>query len=411
MILIVCWIGIPANKDVLAITPRDALPEALPLSDIDEVNLEDRSLLPIAKDWAKAARDEAFRRYQKAVLDLLNQWMIPVTSLSLPKIKSDCSSVQRGIVDGCKKGVRGQVAYCKQALRDAIAKCKNDVKSEIDRCKKSTINPLKKIECESRRYKIPECETKRIDVPLCEFDRLTAACCETMRPQAAAMCAAGVSVSEITKQVQALQTYCSIGTGFAKSAVKSYLTGQAIGFIADAQELQTIGKTIKVAQKISDSKKKFDQWTEGMTQAAEGKYADAQKALVAISSQINPNLKDAAAWMEAAKAVAAKDMDGLVDKLTSTVNDMKYVQQASKIVMNVQTVSNDIKAISEAAKKCSQLPTELQPENFAAFKKVKSEKDVAVALAAYEKAVQGAQSKVAFCLTVFSKAARTLSFS
>lgn len=178
--------------------------------------------------WAKIAQ-------QKGKETIAQAWARQVSSLSKPVTKANtaqqkllCPQITRSVVDSCRRGVRIQAAYCKQVKKDSIAKCKNDVRSKTDKCKKTTVF---KPACERHRPEIPKCKTSRIDGLLCEVDRLTAACCEELNSQARAMCSAGVLAVLIQKQVQSAQAMCSVATGLAKTAVKSYLSGQALGLL------------------------------------------------------------------------------------------------------------------------------------------------------------------------------------
>jgi len=273
-----------------------SMPDFLPAPDVEAREAQKTS--DANGRWAKVAQQKGKEAFSQAWTRQVSALSKPVTKANTAQQKALCPQITRSVVDSCKRGVRTQTAYCKQAKKDSIAKCKNDVRSKIDKCKKTTVF---KPACERYRPEIPKCETSRIDIPLCEVDRLTAASCEGLRNQAEAMCSAGVSTASIQKQVQSAQAMCQVATGLAKTATKSYLSGQALGILTQLESIQTIGETVQVLKKADQTRAQFEQWSSGLQAAAEGRIKDAQKSLGSSASQISPGIGNAMAWVDAAQ--------------------------------------------------------------------------------------------------------------
>lgn len=269
-----------------------SMPEFLPAPDVEVRQAQKK---PTTNErWGKVAQQKGKEAFEQAWTRQVSALSKPVTKANTAQQKALCPQITRSVVDSCKRGVRAQTAYCKQAKKDSIAKCKNDVRSKIDKCKKNTVF---KPACERFRPEIPKCETSRIDIPLCEVDRLTAACCEGLRSQAGAMCSAGVSTASSQKQIQSAQAMCSVATGLAKTAMKSYLSGQALGFLTQLESIQAIGDTVQVLKKADQTRAQFEQWSSGLQAATEGRMKDAQKSLGSLASQISPGIGNAVAWV------------------------------------------------------------------------------------------------------------------
>jgi hypothetical protein len=218
-------------------------------------------------DWAKIAQQQGLDFFMKTWRTQVSELAQAVMGIDMARQPRLCPAITSSIIDSCKKGMRTQVAYCKKSLRDIIANCKGDVGRSVDRCKKTAKWPWQKPECEARRAPgMLRCETRRLDVPFCELDRLTASRCEGLREYASAMCRTEFSIAEIQKQIQSAQAMCPVATGLAKVAMKTYLSGQALGLITQLESVKTIGDTIQVIRKAEQTRSQFDKWTLGLKQ-------------------------------------------------------------------------------------------------------------------------------------------------
>jgi hypothetical protein len=358
--------------------------------------------------WAKKAQsegEESYKRSWKKMVTVLSQVSNSVKVAKQPRL---CSKVTKSVIDGCKKGVKTQVAFCKQALRDKIGRCKDDVGRRIDKCKKKK-GSLLAWQCEAGRLtELAKCEAERIDVPFCEVDRIKAACCEGSRLKAQAMCSAGLSTAEIQKQIQRVQTACGVATALAKSAIKSYLSGQVLGVLVELQSVKAIGNTVKVISEVESKRVEYTKWADGLTAAAEGRLKDAKKALGPLASEISPDISNAIEWMEAAQAVVAKDVDGFLSKAVSAAGEIDEVMAAKKAIEELKTVTDDIKAIRSAALECAKVPTSITPAKFSGWKEVMSAETLKAAVAAYEKSFSVIMFAAARCQAVAVRAGRVI---
>lgn len=378
-----------------------SMPEFLPEPEVEareaqkKPNKNDR-LAKVAQQKGAEALAQAFKKY---VADLSK----PVTRADTSQQKALCPQITRSVVDSCKRGVRSQAAYCKQAKKDSVAKCKNAVRDKIDKCKKNTVF---KPACERFRPEIPKCETSRIDIPLCEVDRLTAACCEGLRGQASAMCSAGVSTASIQKQVQSAQATCSVVTGLAKTAMKSYLSGQALGFLTQLESIKAIGDTVQVIKKADQSRAEFEKWSSGLQAAAEGRMKDAQKALGSLASQISPNIGNAVAWADAAQAAVTKNIDAFLAKAAAAAGELDAIEDAKETIAKLKNVADNINAIRAAAEQCAKLPSSIKPEQFSGWQDVTSQAGVDAAVKAYKAKFDKPLYAAAKCQAVVTRARR-----
>ncbi|KAH8757751.1 hypothetical protein BGZ57DRAFT_908034 [Hyaloscypha finlandica] len=322
-----------------------------------------------------------------------------------------CRKLERSVIDTCKRGVRTQIATCKQSLRDSIAKCKDAVRREIDHCKKKYPFPLdpRKAWCETRlRPEIPACEIKRIDIPFCEFDRLTAVCCEATRPQAKALCAAGFSHAQISNQVQSVQAQCSIATALAKAALKSYLSGQVVSLLADVKAVKEIGEGVNIVAKFERTRKEYDKWSSGLIAAGEDRLQEAQKALISLSSQLPPDIRDKVAWIKAAQDAVNRDVDVFLAKATRVTGEIKWIKSAKDTINALKSAASNTPAIQKAAKECAKVPLHITPAEYPGWAKVRSAKQVDHAVAAYEKIFSRDMHRAAKCQAVVIRANRVL---
>lgn len=379
------------------------MPEFLPAPDVEARQSQKK---PSDNDrWAKVAQQKGKEAFEQAWTRQVSSLSKPVTKANTAQQKALCPQITRSVVDSCKRGVRTQTAYCKQAKKDSIAKCKNDVRSKIDKCKKNTVF---KPACERFRPEIPKCETNRIDVPLCEVDRLTAACCEGLRSQAGAMCSAGVSTASIQKQVQSAQAMCSVAAGLAKTAMKSYLSGQALGFLTQLESIQAIGDTVQVLKKADQTRAQFEQWSSGLQAAVEGRMKDAQKSLGSLASQISPGIGNAVAWADAAQAAVTKNIDAFLAKAAVAAGELEAIEDARETIAKLKNVADNIGAVKKAAEQCAKLPSSIKPEQYSGWKSVTSQAGVEAAVKAYKMKFDKTLYEAAKCQAVVTRAMRVM---
>lgn len=359
--------------------------------------------------WSQVAEEKGRERYKTAWTTYMKAFTGNVAKVDTARRPDLCSAITRSIVDSCKKGVRVQVASCKQALRDKIARCKNDIKARVDRCKrsKSKWDP-RKLSCEISRSEVEKCELARVDIPFCEFDRLTAGCCEGTRTQAKTMCAAGISTGTIQRQIQSIQATCSMGTGLAKAATKSYLTGQVLGVIIQLESIKGIGDSVQAVRKAEQIRKEMEQWANGLAAAARGNMRDAESNLGSLLSQISPQVGKTLNWAQAAQAVVTKNVDAAAVKAIAAAGELQAIQSARKSIKALETVANDVNAIQAAARKCASVPKPITPEGYPHWKDVKSEEMLDSAVEAYVQAFSKRLEGVAKCQAVFVRIKRLL---
>lgn len=433
-------------------TTEDApLPDFLSTPSLEARQAETTSVTK--SNWAKVAQQEGYESLVETWRAQVGDLTRTVRSLDMARQPKLCPAITGSVIDSCKKGVRTQVAFCKQSLKDIIAGCKNDVKRSIDQCKKDvgpSIDqckdgvrqsvdkckrkakwPFEKPKCElarapgmakcesaratgsakceaTRGPDMLKCEAKRVDIPFCEFDRLTASCCEGLRTHASAMCHAGLSTTAIQKQVQSAQAVCSVTTGIAKAAMKSYLSGQALGLITQLESVKAIGDTVQVIRKAEQTRAQFDQWTSGLEAAAEGRMQDAQKALGSLAFQISPSISNAVAWAEAAEAAVAKKVDEFVAKASKAAGELDAIKTAKESIKTLNAVADNINAIRAAAVKCATIPEAIKPNKYNGWKRVKSEADVEAAVETYKKKVARSLRAAAKCQAVVTRVQRVL---
>jgi hypothetical protein len=378
-------------------------------------------------DWVKEAKERGLKTFQES-------WQAGATFWAQPLAKVDmshepCDPFTRTFVDSCKKGVRAQVASCKQAIRDSVSACKqgvkgsidackNDVGRQIDQCKRGTRNPAKKWKCEGSRPgmmaacearrpgEMARCEATRIDLPFCEFDRLTAGCCEGFRSQAQALCAAGVGVNDITRKSQQLQAACSVATAIAKSAVKSYLTGQVVGLLADVQGFKQVQDAVKFVDKAKQARAQWDRWSEGLVAVAEGRLNEGQNALAEIASQISPDIKDAVAWGQAAEALINQNLDEFLTRSVAVAADMEQIMAESSDIQKLQGIAKSLTELEKAGRECADTIGHFYPDSFDGWKDVKDASSMEAAVEAYGQWYRSAMAEATRCIGLVQRVVR-----
>ncbi|KAH8426917.1 uncharacterized protein LDX57_004640 [Aspergillus melleus] len=377
----------------------------IPPPDAPNLLSRDTSWRAVAETRARAALINNLGR-------LLQVYDAPMPVVTDLRNLGMCGQTSRSIIDSCKQGVRAQVAACKQKLKDAIAQCKDHVGRTIDACKKrySRWDP-RKLNCELQRKPLElSCEARRLNVPLCEFDRLNAACCEGTRPQAQSMCYAGFSAAEIEKQSQSVQQKCAIAVAIAKSATKSYLTGQAVGILSQLSTVREIQQGTQLVQKLQNAQKDYQSFAQGVTAVTEGRINDAQQLLGTFRSQLPSPISNAAAWGDAAQALASRKSNELLKAACGAVGDIQVLSKAVEQIERFKSVQKTLLSIQSAARECS-WQTRLNPENFRGFREVKSEQQVRAAIAAYERFIAAEMREFAQCRAVFDRVTKLININ
>lgn len=262
--------------------------------------------------------------------------------------------------------------------------------------------------CERYRPEIPKCENSRIDVPLCEVDRLTAACCERLRSQAGAMCSAGVLTALILKQVQSAQAMCSVATGLTKTAMKSYLSGQALGLLTQSESIKAIRDTEQVLKRADQTRAQFEHWSSGLKAVAEGRMNEAQKSLGSLASQILPGVGNAVAWADAAQVAVSKNIDTFLAKAAIAAGGLGAIEDARETIAKLRNVADNISAVKKAAEQCAKLLDFIQPEQYSGWQSVTSQAGVEAAVKAYKKKFDKPLYEAAKCHAVVTRAMRVL---
>lgn len=85
------------------------------------------------------------------------------------------------------------------------------------------------------------------------------------------MCSAGFSTAAIQNQIESIQAKCSVGTGLAEVAMRSYLSSQVLGFITDLQSVKEIGSTVPIIEDADGKRKPYKEWADALTAAAKGR--------------------------------------------------------------------------------------------------------------------------------------------
>ncbi|KAM0713561.1 hypothetical protein Q7P37_010523 [Cladosporium fusiforme] len=360
---------------------------------------------------SKIAQKRGREAFESAWSEYIKNFTKVVNVIETARRPGLCPKITSSVVDTCKKGVRTQVAFCKQSLREKIDLCKRNVKDKIDQCKRSK-KPwwdVRKAGCEARyRGEIPKCELARLDIPFCEFDRLTSTCCEGFRTQAKAMCSAGISTSTIQKQIQSIQTTCSIGTGLAKAATKSWLTGQMLGMVTQLQSIKEIGDTVETIRKLDQTRAKVEKWADGLAAAAEGDVTAAQAKLRSLLPQISAPVDNALQWAEAAQAAVSKNVEASVVKVLGAAGEIQAIKSAKSSIKTLKPVADDLKAIQAAAKECARVPKNITPEGYPLWDTVTSKQKIDAAVELYEQKFAKKLEAAAKCKAVVVRAQRVI---
>lgn len=313
-------------------------------------------------------RSEFEKSVEAMIDDILDE-----KSQSKPETKPvvSCDTIVRSSIDSCKRAVPASVDYCKKETDRQIDQCKKDVASSIDKCKKN--NPLTAFTCEADRAKIPLCETQRVNVPLCEVDRLKASCCEGSRAAAKSACTpiknlkdASSASESVNSVIQEVQSYCGIALGFAKAAVKSYVTGEVVGALAGAADALGAAEYVDQVKSISDGAKTLADTAEGIENAAKGDIKAAASVLSTAASELDipeldgvaENVQNFADLGNAIEGDLDKFLESAIDKVQS-IEELKEIGEAagqfSEIYADFKTGSASLSDLRKQAAACSKV--------------------------------------------------------
>lgn len=222
------------------------------------------------------------------------------------------------------------------------------------------------------------------------------------------MCSAGISAKYIQKQIQLVQTTCSVGASLVQAATKSYLTGEVLGFITQLESVKEIGDSVQAIRKVEGSLTDMQKWADGLSAAAGGNIRDAESNLGSLLSQISPDVGKAVSWAQSAQAVVTKNGDTILKNAIAVAGDIQAIQSARKSIKALANVANDVKAILAAAENCARVPATITPDGYPQWKAVVSEEMVDPAVEIYKKAFAKQFKRSARCHTVVVRTKRLL---
>ena len=169
---------------------------------------------------------------------------------------------------------------------------------------------------------------------------------------------------------------CQVATGLAKTAMKSYLSGQALGFLTKLESIQAIGDTVQVLKKADQTRAQFEQWSSGLQAVAQGRMKEAQKSLGSLASQIPPGIGNAMAWADGAQAAATKNIDAFLAKAAVAAGELEAIEDARETIAKLKNVADNIGAVKKAAEQCAKVQNSIKPEQYSGWKSVTTQADV-----------------------------------
>lgn len=356
------------------------------------------------------SRDAAIRQVEEeleqSIETIVEDILRSTEPLAIPQPQEyvSCNELTRQGVDGCKKSVASMVDFCKKETARGIDECKKAQASNIDSCKKLVDQeiqnckdnfPIENLEipcsgcscskcgtwsvtpwdkncncctwscgqtlkldevcsvgqlavpsCEIGRAGIPLCEASRIDVPLCELDRLTSVCCETARTFAESACLSSGS-SAIDDMLSSFQTTCGLATGFAKSALKSYATGQVMGALASASDALEVGEAFDQLNTLKERGEKLVETGEGILAAADGDLSAASSLLSEAAAEFDiPELNSLSNGIDSFQGVEAAingNSDRLLKQATDAIASIKELDEVAQVASDLNDLYEDFK--------------------------------------------------------------------
>jgi hypothetical protein len=68
-----------------------------------------------------------------------------------------------------------------------------------------------------------------------------------------------------------------------------------------------------------------EKWSNGLIAAGEGRLQDAQKALISLSSELAPDIRNKLVWIEAARAAVNHNVDTFLVMATRAAGEMEWI--------------------------------------------------------------------------------------
>ena len=369
----------------------------------------------------RQVEDDLQQSIETMVDDILRTTQPP--AIPQPQKYVSCNELTRQGVDGCKKSVASMVDFCKKETARGIDECKKAQASGIDDCKKlvdreiqnckdnfpvanleipcsdcscskcgtwsvtpwdknckcctwscgqslkldevCSVGQLAVPTCEIGRAGIPLCEASRIDVPLCELDRLTSLCCETARTFAESACLASGS-SAIDDMLTSFQTTCGLATGFAKSALKSYATGQVMGALASASDVLEVGEAFDQLNTLKERGEKLIETGEGILAAADGDLTSASSLLSQAAAEFDiPELNSLSNGIDSFVGIEAAingNTDRLLKQATEAISSIQELDEVAQVASDLNELYQDFKVgsatledLRQEAEACSRI--------------------------------------------------------
>lgn len=172
------------------------------------------------------------------------------------------------------------------------------------------------------------------------------------------------------------------------------------------QSIKQLGQTVQVVKKLQATRGEYKKWADGLTAAAEGRLAEAQKALGSLASQISPSISNAVAWAAAAEAAVTRNVDGFLANASKAAGEIAQIKIAKDSIDALKSVANDIKVIQAQANECAKVPLSITPNEYPGWNSVSSWETLNAAVNEYKKAYTQTLFAAAKCRAVVVRASR-----
>lgn len=163
---------------------------------------------------------------------------------------------------------------------------------------------------------------------------------------------------------------------------------------------------MQVIKNIQATRAKYETWANGLTAAAEGRLAEAQKALGSLASEISPSINNAVAWSAAAEAAVSRNVDKFLANAANAAGEIDQIKIAKANIGKLQAVANDIKAIQTAAIECAKVPLRITSDEYAGWKTVSSWETLRAAVDEYKQVYGRALFDAARCRAIVNRVGR-----
>lgn len=172
------------------------------------------------------------------------------------------------------------------------------------------------------------------------------------------------------------------------------------------QSVQQLGQTVQVIKNIETTRAKYKTWANGLTAAAEGRLAEAQKSLGSLATEISPSINDAVAWSAAAEAAVSRNVDKFLANAANAAGEIDQIKIAKDSIGELKAVANEIKAIQTAAVECAKVPHSITPDAYSGWKTVSSWETLSAAVDQYKQVYSRTLFDAARCRAVVDRAGR-----